>query len=681
MGQLPLVIAAIAASSLCIHSCQALVLANENSAQLAWSQSRLGQNDHVSDLLEGSLEYSWSSSGAKPLRHAPQWGEQQQMSTNKVRLQDLESAFDYATTTRQFEAAGDLSPDPGPPVGPIEKPRDCTVHLDAVMDASFVLQDELTKEFGSYSKLTPAMEPLSRIIVIPEQREDRLAMVKAMRRLNMGLVGFDHIAQYLPQETDQQVLRSIISKTEILRRRAEDVITCEDGSLFFDFSDSPSKPSCAGVQLFYDDYLAQVKTQVESMQKMEDMDKQALQVALNTLQFQIAGAYLTHQGALEAVDQLEKSSASKDTRALVTMMRLATGAGDALQACQTSMQRGVIRQESRSDSVSDFEQLIYAHIAMNARRQDPVARSESSLNSSRPSDTAYGHCQSQYDEVMSTAKSIVNDLGVTKNQLASGGQMVHTILSQYVQQVEDRLQRPLEEKTEMELRQLEMAMALLVRTVKALPSSASYSAMKEAIELIEQLELELHRLYSCVITNTPGHFPTESEYNSLSNEDEGEEDTAWVMDPLRCDILVETYRDSLAQSLQRLGPVTKTKDSEGKATAFLQSSLQALVGAVDQWEEDEDAVADNGPQNEWRQLLQKISSQSTATRSRTVREFIKMVPLMVAQANALQACSNVWRVTRGGKVSAYKDHDNDLEDEDLDFGAMDESDEEDEEDG
>ncbi|KAF9347816.1 hypothetical protein BGX34_002859, partial [Mortierella sp. NVP85] len=80
---------------------------------------------------------------------------------------------------------------------------------------------------------TQILEPLRQIALLPPQ-DDSQATIATMRSLGMGLIGFDHITHYM--------------------------------ILDFDFVPrvASSHPSCRAVQVLYDSYLGQVKSQIGS---------------------------------------------------------------------------------------------------------------------------------------------------------------------------------------------------------------------------------------------------------------------------------------------------------------------------------------------------------------------------------------------------------------------------------
>ncbi|KAF9351289.1 hypothetical protein BGX26_010665 [Mortierella sp. AD094] len=623
-----------------------------------WSQ--VDALDRVADTLAGSLEYSWSSSSARPL------GLQQNQfsevpSSGQVRFESLEAAFDAQATNSRLGVLSAKEPPSFPEAS--EEMYNCMVHVDSAIDASLDLLDELTKTISSSPNLAQVLSPLSKVIVMPSQDDSHQAIAAAMRSLEMGLTGFRHIVQLIPEQATQPHLASVISQAELLRQRAGDVVDCEDSASFFDLASPVSRPSCQAVQVFYDDYLDQAKPKIEARMATSSASKPLLESTLASLQFQTAGAYLTHQGAQEAVKQLEESDSSDDMRSLVESTKLVIGAGDALQACQASVQKSAIQQETSSTSVSGFEQLIYSHLGMSTKLKDPTMRVDSLEAAAISSDDIYAGCQNLLAEAIKAAKSTGDYIEVLKSE--TGSKIVSSILSRFVEMMEEHLERSLEERPEIELRQLEMALTILVRTIKVLPSWGTYGLMKKSLNPLQQLEGGVHRLYSCVLTKTPSRLPPKPD--NPEDSDDIEDQAQASQDALRCDFLAESYKDSLSQSLKQLASVSRETVEDKDTVAFLQESIQDLAETADAWDEIGDTAVESVAEDSKQTIFRAISVRSQTVQSKATRELSELMPFMIAQANSLEACSSVWQATHGVRGAAYDDEDveDDNEDEDA----------------
>ncbi|KAF9111780.1 hypothetical protein BGX27_004435 [Mortierella sp. AM989] len=660
MGPMSLTVALMTIGSLYIASWgQVDARPDSSSTQAHWD----GPSDQVGDMLAGSLEYSWSSTGTHP-SGVKQHQFSEASTSGKVRFASLESAFDTYAASNRLETISTKK------VYPFQEADgemyNCMIHVDAAVDTSLGLLDEMTKVINSSPDLAQILSPLSKIIVMPSQDDDHPTIAAAMRSLEMGLTGFHYIMQYIPEQVTQSHLSNVISQAELLRQQAGEIVDCEESASFFNLASFKSRPSCQAVQVFYDDYLTQAKAKIEVQMAINAANKPLLESILTSLQFQTAGAYLTHQGAQEAVKQFGESSPSDETRSLVESTKLAIGAGDALQACQASVQKSVIQQEASSTSVSGFEHLIYSHLGMSMKRKDPTLGVDSLEASAILDDDNYSGCQNLLDEAIEAVKSARENIDVLKSETVS--KIIGTIISRFVRMMDERLQRSLEDNPNVELQQMEMEMAILVRIVKDLPSWGAYGLMKKFLNPLWQLEGGLHRLYSCVLAKTPSKLMSKpDDSDDFSSDDDL---THASQDALHCDVLAESYRDSLSQSLKRLASVSKKSAEDEDTVAFLQESIQDLAEAADVWDEIDNSSMENETEVSRQAAFRAISVRAQTAQSKSIRELSELMPFMIAQANSLEACSSVWRATHGVRREAYGDEnpdDNDNNESDEEY--------------
>ncbi|KAG0315646.1 hypothetical protein BGZ99_007334 [Dissophora globulifera] len=534
--------------------------------------------------------------------------------------------------------------------------------------------------------LIPVLTPLSEILVVldAQNEDDLVAMATAMRTLKMGLIGFHHVVGYIAETTVQSNLPKVVRRAETLQRRADDVISCVDGSSVFELQSSTlplssSPASCKAVQTFYDDYFDQVMSKINTRlasaaSSSSDPSMGLLREALVSLQFQQAGAYLTNQGALDLAARLQESEPSKETMSLVAAIQRTAGAGDALQACQVSVRRGAIRQAARTESISEFEQLIYSQLAMNVKRKNPITRVEVDQQQQQSpvaveggSSGVYGDCQPLFEEALNTVKTLGLDImGAPKTSLpeTAAAKMARAILQRYIHQFQERLQRPLEEdnrgSADIELQQLETAMAVLVRIIKNMPASNTYGVMKQSLYPLMELELRVHRMSGCMLENMPSTVEAEGE-EKMGEEERTRErvEVQTGVDALRCDVLADGYRASLAEVLKRVKSVAENtaNTSDKDLVAFLKENVQVLIENAELWDEITEHNATEGEEGGKEgkagdsltsgAILKAIASRSQTARSKQLQGLTELVPFMMAQANSLEACSNVWRTTEG----------------------------------
>ncbi|KAG0245785.1 hypothetical protein B0O80DRAFT_262596 [Mortierella sp. GBAus27b] len=677
----PMAILVLAISTLHLASwSQTHARPDHQDPQRAWTHPVAELNDQPVDLLEGPLEYSWSNHMIKTTRHLSG------AVPGMVRLEDLESAFDISSIKSRLEAVSNR--EMNSPLDSNEKPHDCVTSIDAALESSRVLVKEINKVMTASPAMSPVLQPLLDATMVLAQETDSQATVATMRSLEMGLIGLHHITSYMTEQMTTLYLPKVIADAEVLRRKIENVARCEDSTTNPDFVvplASSLRPSCRVVQALYDGYLDQVKVHIENQASSDEVNKSLFQAALASLQFQTAGAYLTFQGAQEMLEQLEEMDHPQEAGSLFEMMSLVIGAGDALQACQASVQKGAIRQATQGGSVADFEKMLYSHLGMSAKRRDPTMQVDSKRTTQADDGVAYQGCRLLLKEAITSVRAIEADLGMRQSQSTNGADMAVANVLLCIGKIEERLKAPLEESVDPDLGQLETTMTILIRIVKDLPPLSAYQPLKQSLGLLQPLEARVHDLGSCVSANAPSKLPTTSLDSQRSEYPSNARSLAFVgSNTLRCDFLADIYRGSLAQLLRRVNSITKEEDPEmDNATAeFLQGSLQGLAEAADVWDADEDAVGRIGTGKSLDALLRVLSRTSSAGQSKTLGDLSEFIPFVIAQANSLEACSNVWRATHGtiSKVDTG-DAEEEIDDRDLDEGLGLEDEEDDEEDG
>src|SRR5690554_2203382 len=74
----------------------------------------------------------------------------------------------------------------------------------------------------------------------------------AIRKIQIGLIGFQHIVQYIPERTASDLLSDVISGAETLRQESGNALSCGDYVSSQDSGKHQLHPSCAVVQILYD---------------------------------------------------------------------------------------------------------------------------------------------------------------------------------------------------------------------------------------------------------------------------------------------------------------------------------------------------------------------------------------------------------------------------------------------
>ncbi|KAF9181942.1 Anaphase-promoting complex subunit 23 [Haplosporangium sp. Z 11] len=598
------------------------------------------ESHNPGDMLAGPLEYAWSSMQQPSQQGQPLVAQ----SLGGDILKALQLAFDRAAIgLGQNNAISN------------KRPNDCNERLNAATDAWTNLIEMMDKALAAHPMTEPVLEPMRKALAaVPSNiNHDDQTMLFAIPRIQMGLIGFQHIVQYIPERTASELLSGVISGAETLRQKSEDALSCEDFASSQDSGKHQLHPSCAIVQVFYDDYLIQVKAKVEAM-TAETSNKSLLQAALASLQFQSSGTYLTHQGAKKFVDQLERSDFTLEVRSLVETMRLVIAAGDALQACQISIQKNALRQEVQLSTVSDFEHLMYSHLLMNMRRKDPIMRQQTNHFAAN-SETGTG-CEQLYVEAISKTKAIARDAEAMRVMSADlEDKLTQSILKGFAERVERTLANLTKNQSEVQLLQLETVLAVLVETLKRIPGMDAYAMMKRMLDPIAQMSEKVRNLHGCVMIN-----PTPLQTNRDGQEyGEGHRQSI----ALACDFLTESLRDTLAWSLQ-LADLAWKKDKNSRKKIqekdrkeiqaqmeALQDRVEELAKAADLWDEDVDALAENvfdtmtGTPS-WK----KDAFQPSDLMAMDMSGFFVLESFLIAQANSLEACTRVQQATSGREL-------------------------------
>ncbi|KAG0254157.1 hypothetical protein BG011_005920 [Mortierella polycephala] len=608
--------------------------------QSARSVTSVGRSDNPGEMLAGPLEYAWSSMQQPSQQDQPLVAE----SSGGDILRALQLAFDKAASgLGQNNAISS------------KRPSDCNERLDAATDTWTNLVEMMDKALAAHPTTESVLEPMRKALAgIPSNTDhDDQTVPIAIRKIQIGLIGFQHIVQYIPERIASDLLSDVISGAETLRQESGNALSCEDYVSSQDSGKYQLHPSCAVVQILYDDYLAQIKTKVEAMAS-KTSNKSLLRAALASLQFQSSGAYLTDQGAKEYVDQLEGSDSTPEVHSLVEIMRLVIAAGDALQACQVSIQKNALRQEIQMSTVLDFEQLMYSHLLMNMRRKDPIKRQQTNHFATN-SETGAG-CEQLYVEAISKTKAIAHEAEATRVMSTNlEDKLTQSILKGFAERVGRTLASLTKNQSEVQLLELETALSVLVETLKRVPEGDAYAVMKRMLNPIAQMSGEVHNLHTCVMTSAT---PLRS---NRDGQEYGQGHREAIV--LRCGFLAESLRDTLAWSLQ-IADLAWKKDKKNSRKkiqkrdrkkiqaqmAVLQDRVEELAKAVDLWDEDADALAENVYDTVRTPSWQKDAFQPSDLMAMGMSGFFELESFLIAQANSLEACTRVQQATSGGEL-------------------------------
>ncbi|KAG0027006.1 hypothetical protein BGZ82_009194 [Podila clonocystis] len=596
----------------------------------------------MADFLAGSLEYSWS--GPAPEPSAPEFAAS--AAPNRSHLIALQATFEQNMGRSQAISINMLQP-----LDADRKPLDCKAlqpklyeQLDSVIKALSTIETD-------FPTLQGTVAPLYKLVIDPLVKQVNFGGLANLRRMQMGLIGFMNVCQFFTEDT-ARIMDGITNSVGQLLTELQDVISCTDGPPFFDptmFYTESTRPSCAAVQEIYDAYQAQLKAAINNG-KAKDIKREILDAALAALHFQSAGVYLSDQGATDAINAMGESDLS-------STMKLVQGAGDALQACQQSIHARAIRQEAFQDSVSSLEQTIYSQLALNIRRMNPVVRSRvenDAVPSENPNRGAknYPSCENDFSAAMAAIQEIMHNIGTSSQSQTTAAKVVQAIMAGYVTKVELQLRKPISLVVMTELQQLEIAIALLVRNTKSMPEDNVYTLMKQLTDDLRQLESKIHTLSDCIqlsLQDKPASTEGCTTSQGLS---------------LKCDMLAEVFKGTLRQIIRELEKV-ENADADKEAIVLFSSRMQLLAIAAAFWDT---ALADHQPRKglvctDADTVLQDQSFTATLLQAKGLEEMVKLIPLINAQANSLEACMNVQDAMSGGQV---EEEDSEYDPEDID---------------
>ncbi|KAF8942862.1 hypothetical protein BGZ47_006055 [Haplosporangium gracile] len=617
----------------------------------------LDPRDPVADVLAGSLEYSWTGSDGDDAQFRPQaqqhyQNHQQQIWMEQMApLEALESAFERAGGRwRRFKTSSTKTNNNTP--ANCEKPR-------------FVAEDtwesilvEMDRVLQTNNLFLPTLVPLSKVLAKPLKEEDKSELPRLMRLLDMGLVAFHHVADAIPEHNKSQ-LNTILLRTTMLQSQLVDLFNCEDRTFTPEVAaKAVSRRSCVAAGIFYEDYFEQLRRAMENAGSGFG-ENQLIQEAFSKLKFQSAGDYLTQQGAREAVDAVERGDSMDGLTDLAALMRLTLASGDALQACQVSLQRSVLEMQARAGSVSDLEQVIYGLLAMGGRRQDPTSSKGGRRVGSKEGVVA--RCHEAFTEAVNMVDSIVSIPVVRGGDDAPAGSVfLHRLLTRDVDRIGKWSQKEWKSIDQQsdggssgggEWGRMEMVIALLVKNLNDVElSEKAESVVHEFLGPVRRLESKIRELDACILSVDRQHGTPEPEVEAREDYCKGK--VVAKRAQLPCGFLAERSQETMAQAMGGETLTRLTGSSEE-----MKEALENVARAVGLWDEEHESVVKKVVVGEWEMKATAVVGTTAALdglerayENQVIGdeldvELTELVPLVVAQIRALQACVNVQRAT------------------------------------
>lgn len=640
--------------------------------------------DLVADLLAGSLEYSWMGAeeddtqlhlqAQKHQQHHQKQQQQQMWMERAGPLEALESAFDRAGgRRRRFKTSSiksdtDSSSNNNTPIN-CDKPRFVAEETweSILMEMGRVLQTN--------NLLLPTLLPLSKVLTEPLEEEDKSETPHLMRFLEMGLVAFHHVAGAIPERTKAQ-LDSILVGTTMLQRQLGELFTCQDRNWTPELAArAVSRRSCVAVGIFYESYFEQLRRVMENAGS-GFRENQLIKEAFSKLKIQSEGIYLIQQGARKAVDEVESEDLMHELVEMVALMRLTLAAGDALQACQISLQRSVVKAQARAGSVSNLEQVIYGLLAIGGRRQDPTfsPMGGGGGGGGGSKEGVVARCHGAFTETVDLVDSILL-IPVVKggDDTPAGSVFLHRLLTRNVKRIGEWIQKAWKSIDQHsasdggnirggdEWRQIEMVAALLVKNLKDVEfSERAELVVHEFLGPSRRLEGKIRELDACILSVDRQHGPSKTETEAEAGEEGDRKDEAAKGTQLPCGFLAERGRETIALAMGGAALARLTGSSDE-----MEAALEKVAKAVGLWDEAHKNVVMNVVAKEWENMKATAVVDTTVALDGLERayegqviedeldvELTELVPLVVAQIRALQACANVERATSPSPASA-----------------------------
>ncbi|KAG0375114.1 hypothetical protein BGX24_009523 [Mortierella sp. AD032] len=636
----------------------------------------LDPRDPVADILAGSLEYSWTGSDGEDSQfslytkpHSQSQQQQHQLWMEQIMpLEALESAFDRAGSGRQQFSTATITNDDKTQSSNNKTPTDCNGPRFIVEETWESTLVEIGRVLQAYKFLLPTLLPLSKVMTEPLEEEDKTEMPRLMRLLELGLVAFHYVAESIPQQTKSQ-METVLLGTGLLQQHLIDLFKCQNRISSPEVTaKATSRRSCVAVGIFYEDYLEQLRRIVETANS-RFRENQAVQDVVSLLKFQTEGVYLTQQGARKAIDALEASDSMDEMKDLVALMRLTLASGDALQACQSSVQKSVLKKEARAGSVSDLEQLIYGHLSMGGRRQDPTSSGGSSPMGSKEGSAA--RCHETYTGAVDMVETI---LSISVEQGDSGAILLHRVLTRDMDRIGEWIQEAWKSKDQQqtslengggdsEWRRVELLLALLVKNLKdvELSSEKAESVAREFSRHSRQLEKKIHELDACILSverqrNGPN---AEAEADAEAGEGEGESKDKGTLLP--CGFLAERGRETMMMAMGGATLAKLTGMGQG-----VEGALEEVARSAGLWDEAHECVFKKAVTSGQWDVKQIVDTRATldgleraygdymfaAAGDETKEGLSGLVPLVVLQIRTLQACANIQQATTSPPFSS-----------------------------
>ncbi|KAG0233497.1 Anaphase-promoting complex subunit 23 [Actinomortierella wolfii] len=590
-----------------------------------------------------------------------------------------------------------------PPRNPDGTLIDCSSQRSALEETVARLARIVPQISQAYPAFQPMMSDL-RLLTAEMPARDSSLEEKADRYQTMafGIVGFNRIVPYLSDKA-RIILQPVIDILNAMAIRLHDVRQCTTGLDNSAFS-GPSPPfetsnqlvGCKVVQRYYENLLEETTTAASSIDTIFRTNHH-IEKALDALRFHSAGAFLSDQGALEAIQQIPvKEGEQPELEDLVMMMQLTLSAGDALQACQRSHAIKAIEQEASILGVHQYEQDIYGHLGIHSRSKDPTGSgSHPSSDGSSPShppqlsidDTEssppsaaeftgsllYPGCERDYQDLIESVNTILETIVTGPHPSDTAPKMAENILERFFRLLKSHMENySTQADLDANLRQLDIVTAQLVRTIKRVPANNPFVAMQRYLEPLTSIESHLSQLYTCAINTVQDKTKATSSQSSNGRQK-----------IVRCDVTADLYRIILQTILSEVDKALKNDQDRSQeyssAMNLFRSRVILLARTAGLWNEDLHGLEpeiNNDASSTWQDgkptevssllgddLVARLKAATVGdddgSSGAAITGIVDTIPLIQVGANMLEACLNVQRATSGADSSVKKKSGND----------------------
>ncbi|KAG0268902.1 Anaphase-promoting complex subunit 23 [Actinomortierella ambigua] len=538
------------------------------------------------------------------------------------------------------------------PPNPDGSPGDCTAKQNTAIQISTQLGTMVSKLGGRYPALKDVAGDLAQAVRSMPAKDSKLEeLVTRYRTVMYGLIGLDHYVPYMSTRA-KVIIQPLLNITDSMETALKDLMGCLSG-ITYDNAPPPAlfrvkkDADCKVLRGIYDKLYVRA-TEAASKTQSSRSHKMQIEAALAKLRFQSASAYLSDQGAPEAIERIsiddgEQSELDDD---LALSMSLALAAGDAFQACQHGRALKAVEKEASASEIRQYEQDIYDRLGKYSRSRDPAG--------AQP----YSGCEEDHQSLVEAVGSALETLASSPDQSQTAFRMADNILERFLEHIQGRIMAPSAQGNfHVELQQLDIAFAELLRTIDRVPNDNPYAAMRRFSSPLSRIEGGIFQLNVCLLNRV------QSAPDVSTSRSSGADHTT-----LRCNSAAELYRGILQETLDELDrPVQDQDDTDTrrKAIELLRSRIVLLARTTNLWNDDaKGLVAEIDSVPAWRgaersEALNLIGDDFVAQLKATLADdhnnnnnngaavvgAVEAIPLIRAGSVMLQACNNVQRKT------------------------------------